>query len=204
MSVKTVNQPTVKLNLERLERAFPEAYFDFASGCAERGYDDKPVILTNWNHVPDKVFDGLERLNYACEWNDEWTTCGNCGKAVRTNADSYGWSPSYIIFDDTSELFCIDCAEYDMDEYYQSLENEPTRAVTEHFAKRYPLTDSGYRLLESGYEAGLHPHQTADPKAILARLLQSSPDGRFVFVLDGRGQFDVDFSVWKREKPIED
>ena len=60
-----------RINYQRLENAFPNAYFDFAAGCAEPGYNDLPVILAKWNHVPDKTFEALERHGFACEWSDE-------------------------------------------------------------------------------------------------------------------------------------
>lgn len=187
-----------RINYDRLESAFPRAYFEFASGVAEPGYEDKPVILANWNYVPGKMFDALENHGFACEWSDEWMTCPGCDKIVRTSPDSYGWNPSYVEID--SEYVCLDCAESEIDDYYESLENVPTKCVTEPVARRYPLEDSGYIQIESGYESGFHPHQTADPKSILARLLESDPLGRFIFVLTDTGQFDIEFAVYKRER----
>ncbi len=59
------------VNLEKLDKIYPNAYFEFYAGCNEPGYDDKPRIIADWNHVPNHVFDKIESLGYACEWSDE-------------------------------------------------------------------------------------------------------------------------------------
>ena len=97
------------VNLDKLSKIFPKAYFDCAVGCAEPGYDDKPVLLANWNHVPNVVFDRLEALGYACEWYDAWATCSECGKAVRTSPNSYSWQKAYWDTEDVEFVKEWDC-----------------------------------------------------------------------------------------------
>jgi len=86
-------------------------YTQLVDGCCEPGYDDKPVVLGNWNsetrwdgekritvnNVMPRIAKLLEKLGYEVEWEDEWTTCEDCGKATRSQPDSYSWQPSYAI-----------------------------------------------------------------------------------------------------------
>jgi hypothetical protein len=184
-----------RIDLDKLDRIFPGAHFDLAFGCAEPGYDDKPVIMADWNHVPNVVFSRLESLGYACEWSDEWTPCSECGKAVRTSPDSYNWQPAYIIQD--GDLLCLDCV--DAQAYYESIENRPDVAASNEFTYKYPIEDYGYtRVNDDAYTNGLHPGQNDDPKQILGDLLSNDPEGRFVFTLDYTSQFEVGFSVYRK------
>lgn len=185
------------LHIDRLDRIYPKAYFEYAHGCNEPGYDDKPVILADWNQVPNTVFNRLESLGYACEWLDEWSTCGKCGKAVRTSPNSYDWQPSYIIMDEC-EILCLECA--DPDEYYESIENTPGKAASNEFAYKYPIEDYGYtQVNDDAYTNGLHPGQNDDPKKILSGLLSNDPTGRYIFALDYTSQFEIGFSVYRKE-----
>ena len=83
----------------------------YASEYAEPGYSptEKGVLFANWNYFPRNIDSILEGYGYAVEWSDEWSTCGECGKAVRTSPDNWGWTPSFRIFNDC-ELLCLDCA----------------------------------------------------------------------------------------------
>ena len=100
----------------------------FYDGYAEPGYDDPEcgIIATgNWNDV--SIYDRetgkfvkvdntvvrvgrlLERLGVSLEWSDEWTTCCQCNKLVRTSPTSYGWQPSYISI--CGDSTCEDCTQ---------------------------------------------------------------------------------------------
>ena len=183
-----------KLDVRKLLQAPVMEDANICNGCCEPGYDDKPVILANWNDIPGKIFDILEDNNYACEWSDEWIVCDECNKAFRTSPDSYGWSMFGDIFD--GYALCGDCIDYE--EYYQTKENNPRIAISNSIMRSHPLTDYGYTLTEGDYKNGLHPGMNADPKNILAALLNDNPDGRFIFVIDENSQFYITFSVYSK------
>lgn len=166
----------------------------FVAGCSEPGYDDKLVALANWNNISSHVFDALESRGISCEWEDEWITCDNCGKAFRTSPDSYGWEMYGHIFDGFA--LCGDCI--DAPEYLESLENKPRTALSCALYRKIDPSNHGYTLLQDGYENGFHPGQTDDPKNILAALLKTDPSGRYIFVITDQGQFDIDFAVYKK------
>ena len=83
-----------------------------AKGCCEPGYDDKTVVMADWNNrtryypetgkriVVDNTMPRLAKLfgklGYDCEWEDEWGVCEECGKALRTQPSSYQWTPYYV------------------------------------------------------------------------------------------------------------
>lgn len=172
----------------------------WAHAYAERGYDDPKagILFGNWNHVSQRVQDILERMGYSLEWEDEWTTCGECGKAVRTSADSYGWQPSYVYYPSDCDITCIECLNGDAENYLETLENHPRRALNVQFS--IDPAQCGYTLVRDGFENGFHPHQNDDPKAIYKDLREQGYD-RVLFEIDGVGQFDISFRVWAKVIP---
>lgn len=183
---------------QRIRRAESEIEsLQWSHAYAEPGYTDpeKEIIFANWNVFPSKVTDLLERAGYAIEWSDEWATCGDCNKAVRTSPDSYGWTQQYYIFNDC-ELVCHECILADPTSYLDDLTDNPRRAVTLDIDP----TDHGYTLVQTDFENGFHLGQTDDPKAIHARLEAEGYTG-ILFKIDSVGQFDVFFSVYARELP---
>lgn len=180
----------IRLNLDRLNKIYPNAYFNLAWGCAEPDYDDKPVLLADWNHVPNVVFDRLENLGFMCEWQDEWATCSECGKAIRTQPDSYSWQPAYEVGE--GELLCLECLN--PEEHYAKCENCPTKAITTQIAFRYPPEDYGYTLVADNYESGFW--RSDNPREILTEAQAKTP-GRYVFIMTDQGQFSVGFALYR-------
>lgn len=85
----------------------------FALHYGEPGYEDPKhgVLFADWNCLPRGLDRILERAGYAIEWSDEWTTCSDCGHAVRIEPDSYCWKPSYVESD--NKILCPECAPND-------------------------------------------------------------------------------------------
>lgn len=86
---------------------------EWASDYAEPGYKtpEKGIVFADWNVFPTVVCSILERYGYEIEWSDEWSICGDCGKAVRTQPDGYCWKPYWnqeLI--SNGEFCCLDCA----------------------------------------------------------------------------------------------
>ena len=92
----------------------------FSPSYAEPGYEQpkRGILLANWNVFPSTIDTLLERYGFAVEWSDEWTTCSNCNKAMRTEPSSYDWTPAYTV-EDGGE-YCRDC---------KTEEEEPTFSV---------------------------------------------------------------------------
>jgi len=178
----------------------------YACGYAEPGYPDEPcpVALGDWNAIVLPVSDGvtqvdntpirtgklLERAGVDLQWYDEWIACDVCGRLVRTQPNSYSWRASYWMDEDATCL-CAECTFDDTEDYLQSHENRPRQAVT----LRCNPALYGYHLWQAGLANGFHPGQDDDP-ALLADQLRSLGATRFLFTLDGTGQFDLEFSVY--------
>ena len=188
-----------------------QLHFD---GYAEPGYDasESGIVATgNWNDIthydkesnefvndddtPSRVARLLEHYGVTLEWSDEWDTCDNCGKLVRTQPDSYGWQKSYV---GDCEIICLNCI--DPEEHLESLEDEDNKANT---LSHIDPAEYGYVLLDEKFEHGLHSGQNADPK-VIASGLREKGIRRFLFNLDGVGQFDIDFSVYVHESEYKD
>lgn len=206
---------------------------DVAHDYAEPGYrlttPGGVVVFGNWNparwprdgepaltlaeRAPDRLAAALENIGADVEWCDEWTTCAECYRALRTEADSYRWT-MYGAWIDDHGYVCSDCLREDLD---QSLEdvgapNNARYALT--FVTGAELAAAGWTQWEAGdahqYESGWHPGQDDDPAAILAAVPGHGEDpGRWadrdagetvnvVFLVDAVGQFDCRFSAWTR------
>ena len=167
----------------------------WAPSYAEPGYTDTPngILFANWNDVSCRVQDILERAGFSIEWEDEWSTCSECGKAVRTSADSYGWQQSFWMPEDAGIILCTECI--DPAEYLASLENKTRHCST---LRDIDPADHGYVQLQEGFENGFHPGQNDDPKVIYTELRANGETRPLIFVLDSTGQFDIGFSVWAK------
>lgn len=176
-----------------LEKMLDKYNIQTYHGCVEPGYDDKPVALANWNNIPEKVYKALEFMGYSCEWGDEWGYCCDCYKAFRTSPDSYGWQQYYAWIGDC-DVVCGDCIKNNPEEYLEMLENNPKKCDTLYL----DLESLGYELMEDDFENGLHPGQNDNPVEILEKYKSKYPNGKFIFRLDGTGQFDIEFSIYKK------
>lgn len=179
---------------ERLLKDCPQAYPEFALAYGEPGYEAKlGVVMANWNHVPKRVFDILERAGWGCEWCDEWTVCGN-GKAWRTQGDSYFWQPSAIVTND-GELLTRDddasewIAEMEMTDVGHPMQVLPGWITAED------LQGAGYTLRNDAQESGFHPGQTDDP-APLARAAFAEGAQAVVFRRIENSQFYSKWQCW--------
>ena len=168
----------------------------FAPAYAEPGYTnpERGILFGNWNYFPTAVTSLLEQYGYAIEWSGEWSTCDQCGNAVRTTADSYSWQPSHVILNEC-EIVCTDCIKGDASDYLESLEDEPTKALN---ISSIDPADYGYTLVQGDYENGFHPGQTDNPKQIHAELTEKG-HSRILFVIDSVGQFDIRFQAWEHK-----
>lgn len=153
------------------------------------------ILLGNWNEYSRRATDLLQRAGYAIEWEDEWTECGNCARAIRTSPTSYRWQPAYVQYQD-GEILCLECA--DIGDYLRELEDNPRRCC---FAIVDPAEHGYVRVSEEGeYENGLHPGQDDNPGEILEGLHAQGITG-VVFRVPSTGQFDINFETWRRRSP---
>jgi len=167
-------------------------------GYAEPGYDDPAylVLVGNWNQYGNygrKMEKLLETCGCAVEYSDEWYDCQQCYKLVRTSADCYSWTPSYVMLNEC-EPVCHECMEdEDMQRDYveSELEGECSKADTIGL----DLEGLGYTRLDEDFQNGWYGGQSADPHKI-GEALNKREITRFVFQIDSVGQFESRFSCW--------
>ncbi len=100
----------------------------WAPGYAEPGYSCGPegIYFGNWNepdnydsvmkdrvpvsdaNILPRLGDCLEKNGAEVEWSDEWSTCSDCGKAMRTSPDSFWWKFAGV--EKKGEYYCKECA----------------------------------------------------------------------------------------------
>lgn len=187
-----------------------------ASDYAEPGYnvgEAGVIAFANWNDrdewdreknervktddTPSILCSALEALGVDIEWSDEWTTCSDCGKAIRTQPDGYDWKKQYAIIGGCDEV-CHECIKEDPSDYLEKLEGTTTCMTLDGI----DLEEAGYVKLESDLECGFHGGQDADPN-VIAKSLLSLGVTRFIFTLDEASQFYVSFGIWIAKEELE-
>ena len=143
------------------------------------------------------VPEGLIELDSVCEcgFDDEYTACSSCSKAIGTNPEYFGWQ-MWGYYTDEGDVFCGDCTQDDPEQYFEDMKNKP-RLVNEFVC--HPENE-GWTDLELSYENGLHSGQNDDPSLLLGLRERLLPFADFVFTGDA-GQFDVSFTVWVKPEP---
>lgn len=179
-----------------------------------RGYTSpkEGVVTGNWNdktryrkesndfetldNTPSRFARLFEKLGLEVDWEDEYTSCSDCGGAIRTVHDSYGWQPEYIEMN--CDTICNDCLMKDkslIEEYLESKEGDSRTALNNNDINP---EDFGYHKLDIDFEHGFHHGQDADPK-LIGKALDKVGVSRYLFVITGVGQFDIDFTVYIHE-----
>lgn len=185
-----------------------------AGNYSEPGYstNKQAILFGNWNKL-NRWDDGMKQhitiepdnkiwmravkalgLVAELEWEDEWTTCSCCGNAIRTQADSYGWTRSYHMAE--CEIICCECIPKQAAAVLEDYVADSRKAIA-HSLGINP-SNHGFVKVDMEFQNGLHPGQDSDPKKIAAALEKRGID-RYVFTLDSVGQFDATFSVWVDE-----
>lgn len=151
------------------------------------------VILSDWNQF-DKYPNIVEYLEkyFELDWEDEFVIDYENDVAYRSQPDSYGWQPEFVIID--GEIVGVDELNNMNDEDFREfLENErylnnPKTAINLNgFEPRgTDIIDEDYHMFE--YEP--------DPEKILKEFKEQYPDKDFYFVIGGVAQFGLNFSLY--------
>ena len=198
-----------------------EVVTDIIHGYASPRYGsaDATIVLGDWNTkryaregdapltkdetMPARLARALERAGAEVEWLDEWTSCSECYRAIRTESDSYGWKPEYAWLGDC-DIVCSACL---LEDVAGSIDaggyvNNPDKAIT--WTDGATLEREGWTQWAPGdprqYESGWHPGQDDNPREILASILAADGDADVVFLIDETGQFDIRFSAYTRDR----
>ena len=161
-------------------------------------YDRRVNARYDVDNIPQRVAEVLEKAGIEIEWNDEWAECCECNRLVRTQADCYSWTRSFVM-DDECNYTCSECLEENPEEHLQSLEGRADAANTMNGI--HPEEHDYVCLGE--FERGFHRGQDDDPR-LVAKALEELGLERWLFNIDSVGQFDARFSVWLHEDELAD
>ena len=151
---------------------------------------DEPV-LTNEESLAPRLGNALDRIGVELLWLDEWQECMECYKAVRTEPDSYSWTPQYV-FTDIGDFICSRCATFD--DIAETAINNPEYAVPTFI----DLEDEGFTQLNGHFESGWFEGQNDNPKELIKSSLTDGYD-EIAFSINSVGQFDVRFNMFGRK-----
>lgn len=164
--------------------------------------DDAP--LTKDETMPARLARVLERVGAECEWLDEWTSCAECYRAIRTESDSYWWLPEYAWIGD--DIVCSACLAEDIGGNVDAGDyvNNPRNAIT--WCTDAELESAGWTQWAPGdphdYQNGWHPGQDDDPTKVLESI-QRETSADVVFRIHDAGQFDMTFRAYTRDADTE-
>ena len=173
-------------------------------GCVEPDYEDKPVVVGNWNSGTEynretsqsrivndtmpRLAKLFEKLGYSVEWEDEWTSCEDCGKAFRVSPNCYSWCMYGWILDGC--CYCGDCIKRNPSDYLEYLSGNHRAADT----MGIDLTANGYHLEMENLESNFLGHEDSPEK--IAKGLRERGITDFIFAIDWKGRFATGFSLW--------
>lgn len=150
---------------------------------------------TKEHTLPSRLARILEAAGAEIEWLDEWAECSHCYRAVRTEPDSYSWTPAYAWVGEC-DIVCASCLranpDWIIDDYINNAEKALTVLGTDE------LTALGFEHNDERYASGWYGRED-NPSAILEHILKFAPEGtEVVFTIDSNGQFETSFSAWTR------
>lgn len=182
-------------------------YVDVYNGIAGPGYPDQTMIAADWN--PDnmkRIGDFIENYfdDISLEWSDEWTSCCECYKAIRTSPDCYSWQAYYILGD--GYITCLDCVKENFDDYIEDYINDSNKAIPSELIQT--ALDNGFKEVEDMelFESGFHDGQNDTPEKALDQVCKRVgtewfyANQDYIFYIAETSQFYITFSLLTRKK----
>jgi hypothetical protein len=146
---------------------------------------------------PYEIPEGLIELSDIIEFgfDDEYSTCNECGKVIKTSISYYGDKPRYAILN-KCEILCGDCiaGNYE-EEYINERINNAKNAINTAIISEDRLEELGWKKMKTRFENGLHKGQDDKPSDALKKFGKH----RDVLFTYETGQFDINFWVWVKK-----
>jgi len=157
------------------------------------------VVVADWNNEKlETVMANIERHYPATvlHYDDEVTTCSECGNIISTIPGYYGDIPQFYCSEEGP--ICAKCAEGDdYQEYIQWILDDSSKANT--LMNENDLDTNGFENMNGMFENGFHHGQNDNPASILTEYQDKFPHHEFIFHIDHCGQFDTHFQIYGRE-----
>lgn len=165
---------------------------------------DDFVVVEGWDVIErmDEILNnsGIEHRDAESElgefgFDDEYTSCGNCGTFIKTTPDFYGSHQKFVIV--KNELCCLECAKDYKEEYIEEHINNASKAIILNFVSESDLEEIGFKRYNThSFSSGFHQGMDDEPKVILDKLKPYYDE--IVFTIDETSQFYTSFSAWVR------
>jgi hypothetical protein len=95
----------------------------------------------------------------------KYALCDKCFGVIRTQPDSYGWTPDFVVDEEAGKRYCGDCVREDEDglmkRYLRLCLNNPEMAMTLLCPSVY-----GFYKVPMEFKTGLHLGQNDDPEKV--------------------------------------
>jgi uncharacterized CHY-type Zn-finger protein len=192
-----------KIQQELNKNLAPEAYYEhvieYYNKRGNRAF--REMRLDTNGHAPYLVPDGLFELDDVIEYefSDEYTTCWNCGDAIRETPCCYGDMLRFGIVE--GDMLCGDCINKDFEqEYIDSVTNNCKHALKTSIISEDRLAELGWTKRPEKYENGFREGQNDQPCPILKKLRETN-DVLFTYQ---PSQFEIEFWAWTKPKEEEE
>lgn len=160
-------------------------------------------LCPSWMDSHPRLFAQLEAQGVDFAWCDEWIEIAD--KAYRSTHDSYGWQPSFWFCGQWDEYATLDdLADNDLSLLTDDYVNNPRAAINLRGFDATRLVDAGWKQVNGVFQNGWHPGQDDDPVTLTDEWRKDNPTDDIVFVIDGVGQFDIDFLMFVKPLDTDD
>jgi hypothetical protein len=142
--------------------------------------------------ILEAVTEELTGSKYNWGFDDEYDTCCECGKIVRTSPTSYSWMPSY--YRGEWGLICEECVRKNPEEYIDWLLNNSERINT--IFTEQELEEFGFKRFEDEKESGWYDRNDSPIKDV-----KKVPEGYdYIFHLTNIEQFRTNWVIMIRKQ----
>jgi hypothetical protein len=188
---------------QRLLAPYEQQGIEWATAYGDPGHDEVlGVIMANWNNIPRRIGDILEKAGWGCEWSDEWSVCGQ-GKAWRMSPDSYFWQPNAVVTNDGELITRDDDPSVWIEEMQMTDKGHPYRTLPEWITDA-DLAEAGFvREPDEELESGWFPGQNDDPKTHAKAAFDKGAEA-VVFRKTEQSQFYSKWECWVRMPEAEE
>jgi hypothetical protein len=165
-------------------------------------FPEDKLITANWNNVNDKIPNFIENCGYEIGYEDEYTLCCNCNRACQLYPNFYGDEPDWMIINNC-EVVCKECIEDLIEDIIKEYSNNYRKAVYNWF---YPYLEKNNFVCYSPdeyckrFESGFHYGQNDNPRVISQEIEENLPEYDYIFMIDGIGQFDIQWNVFLKRR----
>jgi hypothetical protein len=152
-------------------------------------------IVRNVLGIEEERFYLDDVLGVNVEYYDEYTTCDDCGKVIRTEPNSYHWQPDYYMGD--GFIICNVCFNENEDyqeAYIEDRVNNPKNAINGLMSEEQ-IKSLGFEKPDAEYENGWY-HVEDKPEEVYDKLKDSYDE--VLFYINNVEQFRINFVVFVR------